>query len=586
MRRRCYRVPPEVKPLGTLFSALDIGRAGLLVAQVQLDVAGHNIANVNKEGYSRQRVEITTRIPNYKPYGAIGRGPALEGIRRLRDTFLDTMYRQQVAGLGDADVQAQYYTRIEDLFQEPSENGFGSRLNVFFDALNDFANTVEQLPARVALLSQAEAMAASLNDAASRLETLRTNANEEVRNLVPQINSLAERIAELNRNIRDAEFTGHQANDLRDDRDNLVDQLARLVAITDREREDGQVDILIGGVELVAGNKFHELETVVDTTIDPDRPDLLTVRFAYNGEPVLITGGELYGALHIRDVEIAALEDRMDAIAQSLIRRINSIHSQGNGLQNISSALTSTNPVNTPLAPLNLADLPFSTVDGSFDIVVYDAIGAIVETITVPIVTTGPSAGQTTLTDIETAINASANLSALIGPDGLITITPNAGVSFTFANDSSGALAALGLNGLFTGYSAGTIAVSQHLLDNPELLSSGFSLDPLETGDNTAALALAAVRDEEILEGDTQTLNEYYEATIVKIGIRAGSNLATLDVERAFVQDFDNRRQEISGVNLDEEATSLIQFQRAYQAAARLITVTDTMLETLVNLVR
>jgi len=572
--------------LGTLFSALDIGRAGLLVAQVQLDVAGHNIANVNKEGYSRQRVEITTRLPLYRSYGAIGRGPALENIRRLRDTFLDTMYRQQVPGLGDAEVQAQYYTRIEDLFQEPSENGFGSRLNVFFDALNDFANNVEQLPGRVALLSQAQAMAASLNEAASRLETLRTNANEEVRNLVPQINSLAERIAELNRNIRDAEFSGHSANDLRDARDNLVEQLARLITITDREREDGQVDILIGGVEFVAGDKFHELEAVVDPTIDPDRPDLLTVRFAYNGEAVLITGGELYGALHIRDVEIAMLEDRMDAIAQSLIRRINSIHSQGNGLQNISSALTSTNPVNTPFAPLNLADLPFSTVDGSFDIVVYDAGGAIVETITVPIVTTGPSAGQTTLTDIETAINASANLSALIGPDGRLTITPNAGISFTFANDTSGALVALGLNGLFTGDSAGTIAVSQHLLDNPEHLSSGFSLDPLETGDNSAALALAAVRNEDILEGGTQTLNEYYEATIVQIGIRAGANLATLDVERAFVQDFDNRRQEISGVNLDEEATSLIQFQRAYQAAARLITVADTMLDTLVNLVR
>lgn len=572
--------------MGTLFSALDIGRAGLLVAQVQLDVAGHNIANVNKEGYSRQRVEITTRIPNYKPYGAIGRGPALEGIRRLRDTFLDAMYRQQVAGLGDAEVQAQYYTRIEDLFLEPSENGFSSRLSVFFDALNDFADNVEQLPVRVALLSQAESMAASLNEAAKRLETLRSNANEEVRNLVPEINSLAKRIAILNRNIRDAEFTGHQANDLRDDRDTLVDQLSRLVAVTAREREDGQVDILVGGVELVAGNKFHELEAVVDPTIDPDRPDLLTVRFAYNSEAVLVTGGELYGALQIRDVEIAALEDRMDTIAQSLIRRINSIHSQGNGLANFTSPLASTNAVNTPLAPLNLADLPFSTVDGSFDIVVYDAAGTIVETITVPIVTTGPSSGQTTLTDIEMAINASSNLSALAGPDGLLTITPNAGISFTFANDTSGALVALGFNGLFTGDSASTIAVSQHLLDHPELLSSGFSLDPLDTGDNSAALAMAAVQNEDILEGNTQTINEYYEATIVQIGIHAEANLATLDVERAFVQDFDNRRQEISGVNLDEEATSLILFQRAYQAAARLITVADTMLETLVNIVR
>ena len=126
--------------LGTLFSTLDIGRAGLSVAQVQLDITGHNIANVNREGFSRQRVNVTTRLPNFLPYGALGRGPGVDSIERLRDAFLDSVYREQVAGLGRSEVEAEYFAQIEDIFLEPSANGFSERLNLFYDALNDFSN--------------------------------------------------------------------------------------------------------------------------------------------------------------------------------------------------------------------------------------------------------------------------------------------------------------------------------------------------------------------------------------------------------------------------------------------------------------
>lgn len=572
--------------MGTLFSALDIGRAGMVVAQVQLDVAAHNIANINKEGFSRQRVELTTRVPNYLPYGALGRGPTVEGVRRLRDTFLDAIYREQSPALGSAETMAQYYSRIEDMFQEPSNNGFASRMNVFFDALQDFANNPEELPVRQALLSEAEAMAASLNQIADQIDTLRTNANEEVRNIVPEINSLTERIALLNVNIRDTELGGRTANDLRDDRDLLIDQLSSLVKVTARERDDGQVDVLLGGVELVGGDVSRALTAAIDSSIDPDRPDLITVRFADNNEAANITGGELYGTLYIRDTELGDLQNRMDEVARVLIGSINRVHSQGNGLDGINIPLSSTNAVTNSFAPLkDYSNLPFDISDGSFDIVVYDSSGNIAETVNVPIVTTGPIAGWTTLTDIESAIDASSNLSASVSPDGIITITPNSGFSFTFANDSSGALTALGLNGLFTGTRASDIAVSSHLEDHPEFLSSGYSLDSLDTGDNSAALAMASVRTQKLLAGSSQTSDEYYQSTIVQVGINARANLDILDVEQAFVEDFSRRRQEVSGVSLDEETTNLIQFQRAFEGAARVIQVTDRMLETLINLI-
>ena len=107
--------------MGTLFSALDIARAGLQVAQVQLDTAAHNIANVNRDGFSRQRVDVSTRLPIIKPFGAIGRGPAVAGINRLRNVFLDSVFRNEVASLGFATERATFFEQIEDIFLEPND---------------------------------------------------------------------------------------------------------------------------------------------------------------------------------------------------------------------------------------------------------------------------------------------------------------------------------------------------------------------------------------------------------------------------------------------------------------------------------
>ncbi|MCC6145480.1 MAG: flagellar hook-associated protein FlgK [Candidatus Hydrogenedentes bacterium] len=570
--------------MGTLFSAFDIGRAALQVNQVQLDVTAHNISNVSKEGYSRQRVNVVSREPIYRSYGAIGRGPAIAGVERLRESFLDNVYRQQVPGLGSAETQAALFQRLEDIFQEPSDIGFSERFNNFFDSLQDLANNVEDLPVRVSVLSEAQALADAFNQIDSRLNILRDNANEEIRGLIPEVNGLSEQISRLNETIRNAELNDRTANDLRDDRDVLVDQLARLVDITYRERESGEIDILLGGEQLVNGTDFRALEAVPTSAIDPERDDLLQVQFVDNGQPVLIRSGELFGALRMRDTIITDVADQIDTLASTMIQEINRVHASGNGISDYST-ITSTTLL-SPVGPLNSVGVPFPVQDGSFAIRVYDAAGNLAETLTVPVQTTGPVVNQTTLSDIEAAINTSANLTASISADGAITIDAAAGFTFGFANDTSDVLPALGLNVLFTGTNAGNIGVNQVIAEDPALLSTAFSADPTETGDNTAALALAAVRDQEFLNGGTQTLNEYYQATVVQVGIDANANLEQFDVEEAFVADFERRRQEVSGVDLNEEVTFLLQFQRAFEAAARIITTTDRMLETLINVAR
>ncbi|WP_320178434.1 flagellar hook-associated protein FlgK [Roseovarius pacificus] len=568
--------------MGTLFSTLDIGRAGLQVAQIQLDVTAHNIASVNKEGFSRQRASITTNDPLYRPYGAIGRGPKVQDISRLRESFLDEVIREKFQDLGYVDTRSRFFSRIEDLFQEPGDTGFSQNLDNYFDAMSDFASNVEDLPVRVSLLSEADSLTTQINTLAQRIASLRTNANEEVRGLVPEINSLSSRIAELNRRIRDSELSGHQANDLRDDRDMLLDDLSGLVNITYRERTDGQVDILLGGDSLVRGDDIRELEAVPDPSLDPVRGDLLRVQWVDTGIAANVTGGELGGSLDIRDQVLVELDSKIDTLASSLIYETNRVHAQGNGLVNIDSPITSLHGVSGIFTPLSSAGLPFAFDDGSFDIVVYDSGGNITAQQTINVTN-----GATTMSNLVTDINAVAGVSAIYnGADGTVTLVPQGSNTIGFANDSSGVLAAIGLNPFFTGSDASDIGVSQDLLDRPELVSSAFSTNVADTGDNTAALAMSNLRNQAVLAGDTQSINEYYEAIVVGVGVDSRANDAQLNVEQAFVDDFELRRQEVSGVNLDEEVTFLLQFQRAFEGAARVITVTDRLLETLINIVR
>ncbi len=568
--------------MGTLFSAFDIGRAGLGVAQVQLDVTGHNIANVNKEGFSRQRVEVLTRIPNMMSYGALGRGPGVATVARLRDTFLDVVYRNQVPGLGRSEVEAQYFQQVEDVFLEPSTSGFSNQLNVFFSAMSDFSNNVEEVAVRESALSEADALAANLRDVSSRLQALRTNANEEVRNQVDEINSLGRQIADCNKAIFNAELSGHPANDLRDDRDNLLDSLSKLVKITYREQDSGSTDVLIGGNEFVTGQTVRDLVATPNPALDPKRPDLVEVRFKDTAAPVRITDGTLFGVLDFRDNKISAVQGRLDAMAHQIIAAFNGIQSQGNGLDNFRTAMTSTNAVTDPTAGLNSVGLPFTVNDGKFDILLYDNAGNLAETVTVPVSVTGIP--PTSLNDIAASINGSTNMTAAVDVNGLLTVTPAAGFSYVFSGDTAKVLPALGMNSLFLGSSAQDITVNSTVRSDPRLLSSGYSQDSLETGDNSAALDMAAVRAGKILENSSQTVSEYYEATITKLGIDARVNTQLMQVETSFVNDFETRRQQTSGVNLDEEVTSLLQFQRAYEASARIITVTDSMLQTIINM--
>ncbi len=560
--------------MGSLFSAMDIALSGLQASQIQLNVAGHNVANVNKEGYTRQRVSLAARTPLSRSYGQLGRGVEVQNIERLRADFIDTVYRQQTPGLGSAEVRASYFQRIEDLFSEPSDTGFGTRLSAFFSALSDFANSVEEQPVRMSAIVEAQSLATSLNQIAQQVYALRTNANEEVRNAVPEINSISEQIAALNVSIRRAEVGGNKANDLRDERDVLLDNLSKLVNISYSEQPDGQVDVFLSGDVLVSASDSRTLVAVRDPSLDPQRSDLVRIQFSDTGTEPDIVSGELYGALTARDSDLVQVASSIDTIAAAIVREVNKIQSTGNGLDNLSGTIAASNNVNDATATLDSAGLPFEVTPGSFDVIVYDSSGN-------PTTTTINITAATTLNSLVADLNAISNFSAAIGTDNALTLGATSPNTFSFANDSSGVLTALGVNGLFTGYSAATIGVNADIVANPRLLSSGYSTDLADTGDNTAAVDLANIQNALVLDNGTATIGNYYESLIVRVGVDARANQQTLDVQQSFVDDFQQRRLEVSGVSIDEEVTQMLLFQRCYEASARVITVADRMLDAL-----
>ena len=294
--------------------------------------------------------------------------------------------------------------------------------------------------------------------------------------------------------------------------------------------------------------------------------------------------GELRGLLDARDSAINGVEDQMDALALAIIENLNRLQASGRGLSNFDDTLTSQYPVSNGATQLNAAGLPFPVTDGSFDILVFDNNNVLVETITVPVTATGPVINRSTLNSISGAIGGSANLNVSVS-DGLLTIDPVANRSFAFSNDTSGFLVASGTGGIFNGTDAGSISVNQQLIDRPDWLTSSDSTNPADTGNNTIALLMAQLRDRPILVSNTQDVNQFYEATLVSLGVDSRANSQLLDVQQNAVEDFDARRQEVSGVSIDEEVTNLLQVQRAFEASARVITTTDRMLETLMGIV-
>ncbi|HEX7096692.1 MAG TPA: flagellar hook-associated protein FlgK, partial [Acidimicrobiales bacterium] len=304
------------------FAAIQTALSGLLAHRQALETIGHNVANAATEGYSRRRVDFAAATGGTVPAlfskpRLSGNGVEIVGTTRIRDALLDARVRSEVAAKARLDAEVDAFDRLEMALPEPSDTALAAQLGDFWAAWHDVANQPTELATRAALIEQGRTLTSALNHAGLQIENARNDVVAQTEATIADANALAARIADLNEAIRSAVAAGLQPDDLRDQRDSLVEKLTGLVGGTARENTDGTVDVFVGGTAYVRGDRAAALELREGpdaTTPDVGSP-FLKVQAAWVGAEgtVPVDDGTVGGLLHaVNDVfprYLAQLDD-------------------------------------------------------------------------------------------------------------------------------------------------------------------------------------------------------------------------------------------------------------------------------------
>jgi flagellar hook-associated protein 1 len=577
-------------------SALRLGTTALLAQQAALEVTGHNIANVSTPGYSRQVVKLEAEIPMRLAEGFVGRGVRVQGIERVANAFLDSQVCEAGSDDSKANTESTAYSNIEAVFNALSGSDVSSHLNAFFNALQDMSTNVGDVSSRAVVVQSALALRDVLSTLRKDLRSIQNRLNTDVHTQVDKANKLIQEIADLNKQISAAEAGGGPsaaANDMRDARGQALQDLGQIMDFDAVEVQNGAVTVSSHGTPLVFYGRATLLAVATQGT-DGQPSD--KVVFADTGGGVTLKSGSLAGTVNARDNIIPSFVKDLDNLAGTLSYAFNQVHSGGVGLTPLSS-VTASNAVLNPGDPLSAANLGFTPPEGTFKI---QNGSFVINTVDK---TTGQVTAQTIDIDLD-GINPETTLSDPTNNNGLVQlinsspagrvlqasldtqnrlqiVSRDANTGFYFGKDTSGVLATLGLNGFFIGHDAATLNVDPNIQAHPEQIAAGQSLAP---GDNQNALALADVHNQMVFAGGTQSVDNFYQGIVARLGGEASLAKDTATTRDGVFQQLTNERQQVSGVSLDEEMAKMIQFQRSYQAAARFITTIDAVLQSLMDI--
>ncbi len=614
---------------------LSTGISGLLASQLALNTTGHNISNVNTAGYSRQDVMFGARTPDLLGNSWIGSGVNVDGVRRLYDLFLTNQVRDATGAQSRASTFNDLATRTDNLLADPNA-GLQPSLDSFFASVNDLASRPADTPTRQALLGQANALTNRLHTLSSQLSSLDHESDQRIGDEVAQINTLSQGVANVNAEIQRA--GGNPPNDLLDKRDELVRQLATHVGVKVTPQDGNMINVTTGnGQALVLGTRAQSLQTVTNA-YDPSRHDVA----ASDGTVITsqISGGALGGILDFRRDMLDPARNALGRTAVGLADAVNAQHHAGMDLngQLGGDFFTTT----TPSVYANRNNAGSATVNADFGDVSqlttsdytmrYDGSawsltrgdGSAVAmtgsgTAADPFVADGltsqisgaASAGDSFL--VRPTANAAAGTNvAITDVRDIAAASPVAasaagtnigtgsigGISVTDATDpnllaptaitfTSATTYQINGSGSFT-FTPGTpIAANGWSLNLSGAPQPGDTFDvaanTFGVGDNTNALALAGIADRAVLDGDTSTLSNAYAQLVGQVGVGAQQAQIGLDAQTALLNQSVASQQNVSGVNLDEEAANLVRYQQSYQAAAQVISVASTLFDTLLS---
>ncbi len=538
-----------------------IGQSALAAAQAGISTAGQNIANVSTLGYSRQSVVQTATTPQPLGFGYLGQGTQVTAIRRIYSDYLGGQVVSAQSSSSQLDAQYSLIQQIDNMLADPSA-GLSPAMQDFFNSLQDVSTYPADAPARQAALASAQAMASRFRDLHGRLEDIRQGMNLQITDSVKSINSAAQQLVALNRAIDSAQSVsnGAPANDLLDRRDQLVSDLSKQIKVTVTQQR-GQYSVSIGnGQPLVTGASFHTLKTVASRT-DPSR---LEVAYDIPGQQSILTsdslaGGALGGLLEFRSQTLEPAQNALGRVALGLASAINDQQQSGYTRSNVaggnffnlpamrtvaSSAnqgQASISAALTDAAKLTSSDYRLQFVDGQFSLTRLSDHTVL-----------------KTSTDLNTTLSASSSEGFSIALSGSpvngdeFLIRPTAGV-------------------------AGSLSVA---ITNTNDIAAASSRN--SAGDNSNILKMIALQTGKTLNGGNDSYQSAYAQLVNQVGSKTAELAATSTSAATIRNQAQAASQNVSGVNLDEEAANLIKYQQAYQAAGKVLQLAKQMFDSLI----
>lgn len=455
--------------MASSFGGLNTALTSLYANRRGLDVTGQNIANANTKGYTRQRTEMQAQTGSIVPTlwsksDGVGTGVAVTSVQRLRDEYLETRGRTEHAQSAYLTNQVSTYAAIEDVFAEPSGTALQAQLHDMWGAWSDVANNPDKVAGRSALLQQSKTVVNVLHDTHDALANQWSASRATLAAYAAEVNTTAGAVAQLNDSIVNAIASGVTVNELQDQRDLHVMHLAELTGATASRRQNGAMDVFVGGSTLVSEFTTRQIEVVGAGRLADQALDPMTVRWA-DTKTAAPPGGTMGAVADTMTVIIPELSAELDGVAAALVETVNAAHTAGYGLDGVSGR---------------------------------------------------PFFNGTTADTIELAID--------------------------FSNPEQ--VAASATEGTFDGSVADALAGSGILTTGPD---------------------------------------RKYQDLIGQLGVAAQTSGRRADIQSNVALQIDAARESESGVNLDEEMTNLLTFQRGYEAASRVLTTIDSMLDQLIN---
>jgi len=563
-----------------LTASLFIGRSALSSYQSALQVVGNNIANAATPGYSRLTPNLEG-IPGLSANGAqVGNGVRLAGVSRSVSEALLSRLRSGTSDQSSASAERSGLTQLESILDPLGDQNLGALLSQFFNSAGELQNNPQNRAARGGLINAGVALTEKIRDQRQQLIDLRNQSDSEIEQIAADANDIGQKIAALNLQITSTEAGGAQAGALRDQRDQLLSRLSGYFQITTREQSNGSVSVYIGNESLVQNAQARGIKAVKEP--NADGMNTTNIRFADDNGPVPALSGQVEGLILARDQRVGGTLDKLQNLASALIREVNKIHSSGQGLEGYTTT-TGLGHVIDPSLALSTADngLDFNPTSGSFFIDVKDTATGTSQRYQIRIDLDGIGA-DSSLNSVAADISGTTPVTATVTSDGKLRLTAPAGKTISFADDTSGFLAAVGINTFFTGTDSADIAVNDAIQANPNLVAA--SKTGL-AGDGSNATALSKLQNLPVTLLGGSSLNEYYNAAVGDIAVTSSAAQAALDATSTIVDSLSAQRESLSGVNVDEEAVNLIKYQRGFEGAARYMTVVDSMLQTLLGLI-